>query len=308
MIYSQIKKKICALFFVGFIVLMLSSCVSNYWGNYIERNKKRNLELLKEYSLYSYDEESYPIKTVIDSARKEEIIEFFANKDMPSEWLDTSKSTWERSMAIALWVSKNVKHSNPDPYPEHRNCIDLYKWNEVNQKGFNCRMHSIMLHELLLVAGIENRFITCRSEDPNDPDCHVVNIVWLPELNKWAMIDSDMTEYVVDDNGIPLSLYEMRNCLVNDRLLNIKSFDGYKIDKEYLQAYWTKNLFYFYSHTINGFNLEDTADGSLTEGDKIIFLYPEQYLLEKIGTTYSEKNREILTTYVNQFWNEGWKN
>ena len=98
-------------------------------------------------------------------------------------------------------------------YLQNPNCIDLYKWNLENPKGFNCRMHSIMLNELLLAAGIESRFVTCLPEDTDDPDCHVVNIVWLPELNKWAMIDSDMAEYV--SKKYVISLAELNDIMIS---------------------------------------------------------------------------------------------
>lgn len=43
-------------------------------------------------------------------------------------------------------------------------------------------------------------------EDAEDNDCHVVNEVWLPELGKWAMIDTDMGgHYFSDLKGVPFS-------------------------------------------------------------------------------------------------------
>ena len=40
-------------------------------------------------------------------------------------------------------------------------------------------------------------------------------------MDKWAMIDSDMQEYVTDPDGIPLSLEEMRRELIAGRRLNV---------------------------------------------------------------------------------------
>ncbi|MBR6155007.1 MAG: hypothetical protein IKQ43_11290, partial [Treponema sp.] len=125
--------------------------------------------------------------------------------------------------------------------------------------------HSIILSELMLSAGIKNRFITCLPEDKDDGDCHVVNVVWLPELNKWAMIDSDMVEYVVDENEVPLSLSEMRDEIIAGRELNVRVLPGFEdswVAQEsgikYMQAYWAKNLYWFAAHTTYGFNLEGT--------------------------------------------------
>lgn len=43
-----------------------------------------------------------------------------------------------------------------------------------------------------------------------DNDCHVVNEVWDTELNKWIMLDITNNEYWVDENGMSLSVLEIR--------------------------------------------------------------------------------------------------
>lgn len=273
-----------------------------YSGDYAERNKNLNLQILKENSDYSHSKKSTPLQTVVDKKRAEEIKAFFSTTDIPAEWLDKSKPVWERSLAVATWIAKNIKHANPDPWPQHKNCIDLYKWNVEHQTGFNCRCHSIMLHELLLTADIENRFITCMPKDTNDPDCHVVNLIWLPELNKWAMLDSDEKEYVVDENGTPLSLQEMRSYLVNEKPFSIKPLQGFTIKEDYLKAYWCKNLYRFHSHTMNGYNLEDTTDGKFPEGDKLFHLFPDNFLKAECDSDYFENDCEIYTSIENDFW------
>lgn len=292
--------------FIILSLFVLVSCSNPYWGNYIERNEKKNLSTLKQYSSYSQEEKNFCVKTVIDPVRAEEIISFFSDKGLPSEWLDSSVDTWTRSVAVATWVAKTVKHSNPNPYPKDRNCIDLYKWNLENPKGFNCRMHSIMLNELLLAAGIESRFVTCLPEDTDDPDCHVVNIVWLPELNKWAMIDSDMAEYVTDENGVPLSLQEMRSYLINDKVFQFNALKGFAIDTEYYKAYWTKNIFAFYIHLVNGFSIDFDRDENgkpvLLPGDKYLFLYSDKIFLDNFDDNYVENDEKILTCNEEQFW------
>jgi len=273
-----------------------------YSGTYVRDNKALNLQILKDNFEYSHSRNAPAIKTIVDKTRAEEIKAFFSKTDIPAEWLDKSKTNWERSVAVATWIAKNIQHANPDPWPEHKNCIDLYKWNKEHQTGFNCRCHAIMLHELLLTADIENRFITCMPKDTNDPDCHVVNLIWLPELNKWAMLDSDEKEYTVDDNGTPLSLQEMRSYLINEKPFSIKPLEGFTINEEYLKAYWCKNLYRFHSHTMNGYNLEDTADGSFPEGDKLFHLFPDKLLRAECDSDYYEKDCEIFTSSEEDFW------
>ena len=45
---------------------------------------------------------------------------------------------------------------------------------------------------------------------PYDHDCHVVNEVWDSGLNKWVMLDITNNQYWVDENGVPLSVLEIR--------------------------------------------------------------------------------------------------
>lgn len=297
---KKINKKSFPLIFFLLLTTFISSCASSkYWGNYIERNESENLLLLKNSGAYQTKDTNIFYSNRIDTLKTEDIQNYFNNEGIPEDWLNVNYgTTWDRAMLIAVWVSKNVKHSNPVDYPRIRNSIALWEYSKTHPKGFNCRMHSILLGELLTAAGIYNRFICCQPADKNnDPDCHVVNIVWLPELNKWAMIDSDMHEYVTDENGIPMSLEEMRNALIEDKEFNIKSFDGFKIDKEYLKAYWTKNLYYFSNYGTYGYSLEDdTVEHDSNE--LFFYLYPYNDI-EKCGKI---NDRVYITNDKEAFW------
>ena len=94
---------------------------------------------------------------------------------------DSSASTWDKALTLAKFVASNIPHANQTKYPEKRNAIDLWKYTREVEPAFNCRLHSILLHELMLSEGIINRFVTCLPADTLDSDCHVVNLVWLPE-------------------------------------------------------------------------------------------------------------------------------
>lgn len=274
----------------------------DYSGNYIVQNENANLQILKENDEYSHLRTTCPVKTIVDAKRAQEIKDYFLTTDIPPEWLDSTKSNWERSVAVATWIANNIKHANPDPWPEHKNCIDLYKWNLEHKTGFNCRCHAIMLNELLLTAGIENTFITCMPKDVNDSECHVVNLIHIPETNNWAMLDCDETEYIIDSNGNLLSLQQMREYLSHDKPFTINALPGFTVNQAYLKSYWTKNLYRFHCHTLNTFNVEDTADGKFLPEDKLLHLYPKKALLDECGEEYFERDIEIFTSNENEFW------
>lgn len=293
-------KSLTEIFALIIISLFVSSCASTkYWGNYIQRNSNENLSLLKKSGDYQSQDSQIVYSNRIDSLRSEEIQNYFNKEGIPEEWLNENYgTTWDRTMLIAVWVAKNIKHSNPVDYPKIRNSIALWEYSKTHPKGFNCRMHSILLGELLTAAGIYNRFVCCESADKNnDPDCHVVNIVWLPELNKWAMIDSDMHEYVTDENCIPLSLDEMRTALIENKAFIINSFDGFKIDENYLKAYWTKNLYYFSNYGSYGYGLEDNTINHSSD-ELFFYLYPST----DINDCGKKNEKFFITNDKEAFW------
>ncbi len=176
-----------------------------------------------------------------DGARAAEIRDYFRLDSL----YDRSATTWENTLNIARFVAANIPHANQTVQPETRNAIELWKYAQTVEPAFNCRLHSIMLHELLLSCGIVNRFVTCLPADSDDCDCHVVNAVWLPESEKWAMIDSDMQAWVSGSEDIPLSLAEMRERFAAGESVAVhRLFDADWSDGDYC-SYWTKNLYWF---------------------------------------------------------------
>ena len=258
------KNKFTALRFAIILIFAasLSSCASL---DYVEKNHEKNIEKLKNCEPYTSEPVSFEIQYLVDEKCAEEIRVYFKeNAELDLNALAASdKSTWEKAVELAVFVAKNILHDNPKEWLEDRSAIPLWEYGRRLKHGFNCRCHAILLSELMLAAGIKNRFITCLPEWEDDGDCHVVNIVWLPELNKWAMIDSDMVEYVTDNDGTPLSLAEMREVVMTGSPLNINvlpGFEEYWVAKpsgiQYMQAYWAKNLYWFAAHSTYGFGLE----------------------------------------------------
>ena len=174
---------------------------------------RMRVDRLRSAGPYAQDTVVLRMASVPDPARSAEIREYFQ--------LDTlyaaDAPTWDKALAVARFVATNIPHNNQRVQPEKRNAIALWEYTKNVEPAFNCRLHSIMLYELLSSIGLEARFITCLPMDSNDTDCHVVNHVWLPELDKWAMLDSDMGgNYATGEDGTPLSLPEIRECYIQE--------------------------------------------------------------------------------------------
>ena len=293
---------LCVLAFLA----VLSSCAS---GDYVEKDYEKNIQLLKNCVPYTTEDIPLQKQDLIGNARAQEIRSYFkdnANLDLDA-LMSSGKTTWEKSVDLAVFVARNIPHDNQKVQLDDRNAIILWEYSRNTPTGFNCRYHAILLSELLLSIGIKNSFVTCRPYDKNDGDCHVVNIVWLPELNKWAMIDSDMVEYTTDENGTPLSLQEMRRFIQQDRHFTVNTLPGFEnshgenpYGQFYMQAYWAKNLYWFTLYKVYAFDLEyaRNPDGTRVFISEYITLVPPDY-----DVTDSFPNNQIITN-DEVFWAE----
>lgn len=89
--------------------------------------------------------------------------------------------------------------------------LDLLEYSLDNRKqGINCRNKAQILNEMCLALGIYSRKVWIMPNSGYDGDCHVVNEVWDSGLNKWVMLDITNNQYWIDENGIPLSVLEVR--------------------------------------------------------------------------------------------------
>lgn len=249
------------------------------------------IELLRKAEPYRADKASFRFEYIQDTARRRLTREYFR--------LDTidnpTAETWDRALALAHFVARNIPHANQSVQPERRNAIDLWEYTRNVEPAFNCRLHSIMLHELLLACDITNRYVTCLPADSLDQDCHVVNIVWLPEHKKWAMVDSDMRAYVTDSDGTPLSLSQMRERYINGAAMEIHPLlnEGQPFDYTYYRTYWSKNLYWFECAEQTSYDIE-TAPWD--KRGRVVVLRPEGF------TPFHTPPHSVHTQDAERFW------
>ncbi len=172
-------------------------------------------------------------------------------------------STWEKSLAIGRFVSAHIPHANQKTRPAAKDAITLWEYIHTQEPAFNCRYHSFFTMQLLHSVGVEARVLTCMPKDDNDPDCHVVNIVYLPEYQKWAMLDTDQAIYATDAEGTPLAPWEMRRCYEQGKSFTLwYNYENPDQGMDYYRSYMAKNTYSFASPT----SIEDNEN---------IYLMPE---------------------------------
>lgn len=220
--------------------------------------KQQRVELLRAAKPYTADPAAdFHFRYVQDTARAREIRTYFRLDTL----VNPAAKTWDKAVTLAQFVARNIPHANQKTYPEVCNATALWEYTRTVEPAFNCRLHSILLHELLLAEGITNRFMTCLPADSLDSDCHVVNIVWLPERQKWAMIDSDMQAWVADPDGTPLSLEEMRQRYLDNGQMEARPLLGGEENFDYYNSYWAKNLYWFVCWEDTGYDKEVEYEG-----------------------------------------------
>ena len=294
--YSIIRSILAIIGGITIIAAIIVWIISPKYDYYIEKNNvglyDEHVELLRTSGEYAADTNVFEMKIVQKPERAQEIREYFQ--------LDTlypaNATTWEKAVAIGKFVSSNIPHANQRKWPKDVNAIGLWEYIKDVEPAFNCRLHSIFAFELFLSADIKARYITCMSQDKDDPDCHVVNEVWLPELNKWAMVDTDMGgHYVTDKNSTPLSLKEMREHYISgEKMLIYPAFGKAQKDKDYY-AYMAKNTYWFSCWGTLSYYQEDYKVEGI-DRNSYVNLIPSGY------TPYGIDEGYIVTTDAEKFW------
>ena len=250
-----------------------------------------HIEILKASGPYCEDKTEFNIHPVIDSKRAAKIREYFKLDTL----YDVTASTWEKTLAVARFVATNIPHANQTIQPKKRNAIYLWEYTRNTEPAFNCRLHSIMMFELLSSIGIDASYITCMPEDSKDNDCHVVNQVWIPELGKWVMIDSDSGGfYATDNDGNLLSLQEMRESYIQGKpVLYHPQFAETGDPDSWYYDYMAKNTYWFSCWETIHFDQEPAAG---KDAGRYINLVPKGF------KPFGVNSSDIVTSDAGQFW------
>ena len=275
---------------IALVIILCSDEYASIRGG-ANQEPASHIETLKLSGPYGKGKVNFNIHPVINAERAAEIKEYFQLDTL----YDGTASTWEKTLAIARFVATNIPHANQTIQPEKRNAIYLWEYTRNTEPAFNCRLHSIMLFELLSSVGIAATYITCMPENRNDTDCHVVNQVWLPELGRWVMIDSDSGGfYATDDGGNLLSLQEIRESYIQGKpVIYHPQFAETGGSDNWYYDYMAKNTYWFSCWESIHFD-QEPAMGK--DSGRYIHLVPEGF------KPFGVNGKDIVTSDAGQFW------
>ena len=171
-----------------------------------------------------------------------------------------------RIFNLLHWVHNMVKHDGNSDNPEKKNAIDLFAVCKTENRGINCRMMATMLNECYLAMGIKSRYVTCMPRETKFNDCHVINMVYSTELNKWIWIDPTFDAYVMDDKGNLLGIQEVRERLIKGQPLVLNADANWnrmnlQTKDNYLEYYMAKNLYRLQVPLMSDYNTETCESG-----------------------------------------------
>ena len=148
------------------------------------------------------------------------------------------------------WLHNTVPHNGSDGNPKIKNADDMLSVCSIENRGLNCRGLAIVYNEFCLSLGYKSRYVTCLPKDSLniDNDCHVINMVFVKNLNKWLWIDPTFNAYVTSENDELLSIEEVRYNLINDIPMKINKDANWNNKEDvnidyYLKEYMAKNLY-----------------------------------------------------------------
>ena len=254
-----------------------------------------NLSVLKSAAPYSHEYTDSLPRFSYQSAedmRLKNVKEFFSLDEVAGEGDEISKI-----LNLLRFVHDSIRHDGGNYALCEFDAIDIYNYHKSTGKGVNCRHLAITLNEMYLSLGIPSRYVTCMPKDPNDQDCHVINVVWSSQLKKWIWVDPTFYAFVTDENGTLLGIAEVRERLIDGRPLVLNedanwNHESQQTKEHYLENYMAKNLYYIECVTENRFNPESRYRDT---GSSYVILVPSDDKEES-------SERMVFTHDADYFW------
>jgi hypothetical protein len=177
-------------------------------------------------------------------------------------------------------------------------------------KQFNCWMYATVFNELCLSYGFYSRIIAIKPFKVKPIECHIVNTVFIPSLNKWIFFDPTYNAYGMDENKNLLGLVEIREKIINNDAIvfnkDLKyvgsvlflNFDQFILgSKKSYKDYLTKNIFRFECKMISKYNSETLWWKNYK---KMYVFIPTRY--KKPSEEALDEKKNVYTDDIGIFW------
>lgn len=266
------------------------------------------LNMLKAAGKYNYTDNRFIPTFTYQSADHPALVKI--RTDLKLDSVAGKGNELSQVFNLLHWVHNLIKHDGNSNNPSLKNAIDLINTCKAEGRGVNCRMLAIILNECYLSLGIKSRYITCMPREEKFDDCHVINMVYIKDLEKWIWIDPTFDAYVMDDKGNLLGVQEVRERLVKGQPLVLNADanwnrENLQTKQGYLENYMAKNLYRLETPMASEYNSETwTKGGSITYIELLPLDALEQTPQKKESTLTNSgvKFIQYKTNNPNLFW------
>jgi len=125
--------------------------------------------------------------------------------------------TFDKSLRIMQWITDNSVYNGASPLPPTTSDkIIEFSYGKGEDGAINCANKAILLADALMSIGIFampvaglNLIPDTKSENFMAGHSHVVTHVFLPEANKWVVLDPSFNTHIVGKENIPLNVIEI---------------------------------------------------------------------------------------------------
>lgn len=287
------------------LTLIVSITLSNTYAT--QGHNGKNLKTLKEASEYSAtSESSFPEFTYQPSTDSNLVM---LRQSYHLDSIAGQGTDIEQAIKLMRWVHNTIRHDGSKGTPDIKNAQSMIETCQSENRTLNCRGLAIVLNEVYLSMGFKSRYVTCMPKDSTDRDCHVINVVFIPSLNKWVWMDPTFEAFVKDELGNYLSIEEVRERLISNKPLVLNEDANWNNQrkqkaKHYLYNYMAKNLYRIECAASSEFNYETFQEGKTLT---FIQLIPLDYLNYKASVKESThgirgKKEITFTTSPEKFW------
>lgn len=132
-----------------------------------------------------------------------------------------SGNDFKQCVAILKWTFYNLLYSEEDENYNNDYALEIINYAKTNKLRVNCLCHAIVMNEVLLSYGYKSRKIFCFNDDYLPENNHVLVEAYIDSMKKWVVFDPTANSYFIDDNKVPLSLYELSKLFNENRIPNI---------------------------------------------------------------------------------------
>lgn len=164
-----------------------------------------------------------------------------------------SGTTYTKCLSLMNYQTAHMLHNGNYDNHIRTGLLDLleYAWDAERKESLNCLCLAHILRSFMLSQNIKARVVYMFPFSPYDKDNHVVTEAWLEEQQKWVMFDPTYNTCVSDQNGVLLSVAELRDALSHHEKIFFadqtaycqKPLTGKELDE--LAAYYAKDCFFF---------------------------------------------------------------